>query len=81
MGSRPVVGTMARRRKPGLSLAAGAALVLVTACGEVDPDDSTKVAEVERRRAGAERATLLVYAVSYPLAYFAERIGGDLVQI
>lgn len=30
---------------------------------------------------GAEGSTLLVYTVSYPLAYFAERIGGDLVRV
>jgi len=30
---------------------------------------------------GAEGSTLLVYTVNYPLAYFAERIGGDLVQV
>jgi len=72
---------MARRRKPGLSLAAGAGLVLGLACGEAGPGDSPESADEAGRPAGAERATLLVYAVSYPLAYFAERIGGDLVQI
>jgi zinc transport system substrate-binding protein len=29
----------------------------------------------------AETATLVVYTVNYPLAYFAKRIGGDLVEV
>lgn len=31
--------------------------------------------------AGEARTRLLVYVVNYPLAYFAERIGGDQVQV
>ena len=48
--------------------------VVLAGCGG---DESGKVAPV------AEETTdmLVVYAVNYPLAYFAERIGGDLVEV
>ncbi len=37
--------------------------------------------ETQREPVRATRAKPLVYATSYPLAYFAERIGGDLVEV
>ncbi len=73
--------------------AAAALLALVGACGDADSTDSAGSAEaagaagaageagVVGEATGAEGATLLVYTVNYPLAYFAERIGGDLVRV
>jgi zinc transport system substrate-binding protein len=64
-------------------------LVLVVACAEPDTRDSAdpvgsgglgEGAEAGARDA-ADASTLLVYAVSYPLAYFAERIGAELVRV
>ena len=48
--------------------------VLLASCGG---NGSGKVAPV------AEETTdkLVIYTVNYPLAYFAERIGGDLVEV
>ena len=48
-------------------------VLFITACG----GGTSEVAPV------AEDATdkLVIYAVNYPLAYFAERIGGDLVEV
>ena len=48
--------------------------VLLAGCGG---DDSGKVAPVAEQTAD----TLVIYTVNYPLAFFAERIGGDLVEV
>jgi len=47
---------------------------LLAGCGD---NDSSKAAPI------AEETTpqLVIYTVNYPLAYFAERIGGDLVEV
>jgi len=62
-------------------LALAAVLALAAACAEADSGDSRQASGEVGASAGADRSSLLVYAVSYPLAYFAERIGGDLVQV
>ena len=46
------------------------------ACSDSRPDETTGAAT-----ASPSDAKLLVYAVNYPLQYFAERIGGDLVRV
>jgi zinc transport system substrate-binding protein len=46
---------------------------LVTGCGQ-------QAAEVDVGGAG-DKSPLSVYAVNYPLSYFAERIGGDAVEV
>ncbi|MCP5119336.1 MAG: zinc ABC transporter solute-binding protein, partial [bacterium] len=38
-------------------------------------------AEVDSPPEAADAPRPVVYAVNYPLAYFAERIGGDLVEV
>ena len=48
--------------------------VLLAGCGG---DESGKVAPVAEETTD----TLVIYTVNYPLAYFAERIGGDLVEV
>ncbi len=48
--------------------------VLLAGCGG---DDSGKTAPIAEETA----PRLVVYTVNYPLAYFAERIGGDLVDV
>ena len=58
-----------------------ALLALVGACGEADSTDRAESAGEAGVATGAEGSTLLVYTVSYPLAYFAERIGGDRVRV
>jgi zinc transport system substrate-binding protein len=69
------------------TLAVAVLLALVGACGEAGSGDSAGSAasagEVGEAgvELGAEGSTLLVYTVSYPLAYFAERIGRDLVRV
>lgn len=51
------------------------ALAALLACGPGEPAD-------EARRTAPEAAgPLTVHVVSYPLHYFAERIGGDLVRV
>ena len=57
-------------------LAAG---VLLAACGNPDTTDEQTARQAEP--AGAEAPSLAVYTVNYPLAYFAERIGGDAVEV
>ena len=64
----------------GLALAA-AVLALAAACAEADSGDSRQASDEAGASAGADRSSLLVYTVNYPLAFFAERIGGDLVQV
>ncbi len=46
-------------------------LVLLVGCGKVD----------EKPNESSEAKPLSVYVVNYPLQYFAERIGGDLVDV
>jgi zinc transport system substrate-binding protein len=46
---------------------------LLAGCGGSDQADRTGAARGERRETGP----IVIYAVNYPLAYFAERIGGD----
>ncbi len=65
----------------GLVLASAAVLALAAACAEADSGDSRQASDEVGASAGADRSSLLVYTVNYPLAYFAERIGGDLVQV
>jgi len=48
-----------------------------TGCGTADPG----VAESTDGSAGADDSAIVVYAVNYPLAWFAERIGGELVSV
>lgn len=57
-----------------------ATLIALTgaACGEAEPFRGES--EPSERARGAEEV-LEVYAVNYPLAYFAERIGGDRVRV
>ncbi len=50
--------------------------LLALACSGSRPDETTGAATASPRD-----AKLLVYAVNYPLQYFAERIGGDLVRV
>ena len=51
------------------------ALAALLACGSGERAD-------EARRTGPEAAEpLTVYVVNYPLRYFAERIGGELVRV
>ena len=58
----------------------GSTVILVAAalgligCGSEGPVDDTQAT-------GDLAATPVVYTVNYPLAYFAERIGGDRVQV
>jgi zinc transport system substrate-binding protein len=49
--------------------------LLAIGCGAPESGDAPAVAPA------AEDARLSVYVVNYPLAYFAERIGGDLVDV
>jgi zinc transport system substrate-binding protein len=70
------------RRTPAVAVL----LALVGACGDAGSGDSAAAGEVGTRvkggaETGAESSALLVYTVSYPLAYFAERIGGELVRV
>jgi zinc transport system substrate-binding protein len=46
----------------------------LAACGGGGSSEVTELAE-------APEDTLTIYTVNYPLAYFAERIGGDLVEV
>lgn len=50
-------------------------LVCLSACQRADEDASVAPAP------SADSATVTVYAVNYPLAWMAERIGGDRVQV
>ncbi len=54
---------------------AWAFLLLLPGCSDGEPSSSTR-SETER---GSGRA--VVFSVNYPLAYFAERIGGDRVEV
>ena len=51
------------------------ACMLLATCSKETPEDGTA------SRAGDERAIPVVYAVNYPLMYFAERIGGGLFDV
>ncbi|MGD8866541.1 MAG: metal ABC transporter substrate-binding protein [Gemmatimonadales bacterium] len=65
-------GTVRGRR---VALSASAALIVTLGVG---------CREGQREGGGAalsEQAGLTVYVVNYPLAYFAERIGGDLIRV
>jgi zinc transport system substrate-binding protein len=55
----------------------GAAAVLLGGCGRGEPDAAPAAVAAEAEADGP----LTVYAVNYPLAYFAERIGGDDVVV
>ena len=66
------------RRWPGRRLAA-LALFTVSGCGRTDGSAATK--GFEETPAGGSSAPLLVYTVNYPLAYFAERIGDEFVNV
>jgi len=48
--------------------------LLVTACGGGGSGDVASVVEETTE-------AIVIYTVNYPLAYFAERIGGDLVEV
>ena len=48
--------------------------LLVTGCGGGGSGDVTPVVEESTE-------AIVIYTVNYPLAYFAERIGGDLVEV
>ena len=52
-----------------------ALVILVLSCGGGTEDSETATDP------GPAAARLSVYVVNYPLAYFAERIGGDLVEV
>jgi len=47
---------------------------LLAGCGDNDSGKAAPIAEETTPR-------LVIYTVNYPLAYFAERIGGDLVEV
>jgi len=49
--------------------------LLAIGCGAPEPGDAPAVAPA------TDDARLSVYVVNYPLAYFAERVGGDLVDV
>mgnify|MGYP001826834527 FL=1 len=55
----------------------GCLLLGFSACGGEDSSDETAGREPEVGASGP----IVVYAVNYPLAYFAERIGGDDVDV
>jgi zinc transport system substrate-binding protein len=52
-----------------------ALILLAIGCGGPEPDETPTVAPA------ADDSRLSVWVVNYPLAYFAERIGGDLVEV
>ncbi len=57
-------------------------LVLSLGCGSPDGGDLGEAAESPEPPAAVETGSLLsVITVNYPLQYFAERIGGELVQV
>jgi len=60
---------------PAKSLAALLAAALLAGCGEAEPRAASPAPDSE------QAGRLSVYVVSYPLQYFAERIGGDDVQV
>ena len=51
-----------------------ALIVLLAGCGGGDPEEVEQVAEGTSEK-------LVIFTVNYPLAFFAERIGGDLVEV
>ena len=58
-------------------------LVLIcsaTACGGPAPD-AESTADTQADTQVTEADALVVYTTNYPLAYFAERIGGELVRV
>lgn len=58
--------------------AAIAVLVGALACSPAEKPGASAASE---ERAAADDGRLSVYTVNYPLAYFAERIGGDAVEV
>ncbi len=59
-----------------------AVLFALTGCGgDAGGDDAEAQTDVAGGRAVSGESPLLVYAVNYPLAYYAERIGGDEVRV
>jgi zinc transport system substrate-binding protein len=58
------------RSLPGLMVAA---VLLLSGCDSRDSSDAVQQAPVDAR--------LSIFAVNYPLAYFAERIGRDIVRV
>jgi zinc transport system substrate-binding protein len=58
-------------------VSAGCVLLGLAACGSEDARDETAGQETEVAASGP----IVVYAVNYPLAYFAERIGGSEVDV
>ncbi len=61
-------------RKEALVAMLAGLSILVAACGRT-PEDRGEVSR------GEDKTVTLVYVVNYPLAYFAERIGGDRVDV
>ena len=58
---------------PFRSGAALIVLVTLAGCGDADPGKATTSAPVS--------TGIVAYTVNYPLRYFAERVGGDLVRV
>ena len=56
------------------NLIAAASAALLSGCGGGGLGDVPPIA-------GDTPTKLVIYTVNYPLAYFAERIGGDLVAV
>lgn len=69
------MSSISRTPSPGILIFA----IALVACGRSEPVRETLL-EAEGRGT-AETAPLAVYVVNYPLRYFAERIGGDQVEV
>ena len=55
-------------------------ILLLAACGQPSTDDSeTEQSTLEKE--DSDETLLDIYTPSYPLAYFAERIGGERVNV
>ena len=77
MLTRPYTGHRGTPRRGARSGAAALALAFVSAC----TGDSPNPGETSAGSAPVAGAPLIVYTVNYPLRYFAERIGGPLVDV
>ncbi|MGI9291123.1 MAG: metal ABC transporter substrate-binding protein [Gammaproteobacteria bacterium] len=66
---------MAYTRTPANSIASIIILSIIAACGKA-PDKSAVTARVS----DSENLPIKVVTVNYPLAYFAERIGGEMIE-
>ena len=77
MLTRPYTGHRGTPRRGVRSGAAALALAFVSAC----TGDSPNTGETSAGSAPVTGAPLIVYTVNYPLRYFAERIGGRLVDV